>query len=624
MVGTTRLKQADGREFGQMLVAKGLLGDDELGECLAAQQKAVASGGSIPTLPDLLVSNGFLSRAQVEDAVAALRGKVRYCARCEVNVYVPLSGPAGEKCPACREGLEWREERHDVRVDDDAKLLAAAALPLEVAEAAKDTQRRFGKYVLIEQIGRGGAAVVHKAWDTYLGQPVALKFIRPRSNVPVDTQVAKQEHDARILDLLKEARNSIKLRHANIVSVFDAGKIGREFYIAMEYLEGNTLAEHIAAAHKRGVPSPLYEDPRTVIGQLRDVARAVHFAHSSEKPIMHCDIKPGNILMDLAGKPYVLDFGLAQELRDVGAVVEGRGLVRGTPAYMAPEQALAHHDEVDPRTDIYAIGAILYELLAGQPPFWGDVLEILRAVVADPPVPPLQKSGGLPLPGAGRLEEVALRCIEKDKNRRYKTADEVAEELDKILKLMETGASRGRAVRDAKRMAIPQLQEQQRRLDAEMGVFNIEGARRGYREIAASTEDAAVREWVSSCLVEVGSIEALKRQIIDRLNEKRPTLPKLELLERVIENAEILKATEKKLIVFVGEKAIEVQWTAIRPSQVVSLARDACGLSAPQDRLAIGIYCMKAGMLADAKQEFAGLLGTVLDESAKQYLASLG
>ena len=250
------------------------------------------------------------------------------------------------------------------------------------------------------------------------------------------------------------------------------------------------------------------------------------------------------------------------------------------------------------------------------------MLEILRAVVQEKPVPPLQRNGGKMLQCGGRLEEIALKCLEKEKDRRYRTAEEVAQELDKVLKMLDTQVARVRGpVRG--RMAIPHLDEQQRRLDAEMGVFNIEGARRGYREIAASTEDSQVRMWVDSCLVEVEAVEGLKRKMVERMNAARPLLPRLELLEKAIENAEILKVTEKKLVLFVNEKAIEVTWIAIRPSQILALAQ-MCDLATPQDRLSVAIYCMKAGLLAEAKLEFTGVLGTELEESAKQYLASLG
>jgi hypothetical protein len=278
---------------------------------------------------------------------------------------------------------------------------------------------------------------------------------------------------------------------------------------------------------------------------------------------------------------------------------------------------------------VYALGGILYELIAGVPPFWGNVLEIVRQVQHQPPQPPLQRTEGKALAGGSRLEEICLRCLEKEKDRRWRSALELAEEIEKVLRLTDTAVVRGKLMRTvgSPKAGLPHLDEQRQRLDAEIAVLNIEGARRGFRELAAATQDPVVRSWVESCLLEIGWVEALKTQMIERLNRQRPTVPKLELLDKAIENVEILKATERKIVIYSADKANEIPWAALRPQTIVALAEGVCGLTSPQDRLSLGIYCWKALLKTEAQRELTAALGTGLadlEQSAQQYLALLG
>ena len=123
---------------------------------------------------------------------------------------------------------------------------------------------------------------------------------------------------------------------------------------------------------------------------VRDVARAVHYAHTRPTPLVHCDLKPGNIFVTKAGRPCVLDFGLARELRRDGAGTDTERLVRGTPSYMAPEQAAGKSSDIDVRTDVYSLGTILYEMLAGRPPFTGELFDVLNKVITLPPARPVK------------------------------------------------------------------------------------------------------------------------------------------------------------------------------------------------------------------------------------------
>jgi serine/threonine-protein kinase len=232
--------------------------------------------------------------------------------------------------------------------------------------------------------------------------------------------------------LLKEARHAIRLRHPSIVTVFEAGCIDQQFYVSMEFLEGRTLEQEMALSRALGQGTPFYADPRLVLGLLAEAARALHYAHSRPAPIIHCDLKPGNLLIDREGRIHVLDFGLARNLR---AQRGGAEEISGTPEYMAPEQVRADTGKMGPRTDVYGFGAVLYEVLAGCPPFEGDPISILEQVVCLPPRPPGELAAGLR--GPDRLsippgiEALCLRCLEKDPSRRPASMDEVAVALER-------------------------------------------------------------------------------------------------------------------------------------------------------------------------------------------------
>ena len=221
----------------------------------------------------------------------------------------------------------------------------------EIAAAWQASQgelpRDFGAYELLREIGRGGMGVVYKARQKDLDRPVALKMI-------LASHLASPEHIRRFQS---EARAAARLRHSHIVPIHEVGQLAGQHYFTMEYIEGESLAERIA----RG---PVHV--QTAVRLLGAVARAVEHLH--QQGIVHRDLKPSNILLDGEGEPYVTDFGLAK-IFVPGAEMTATGVIAGTPSYMAPEQASGHGVEVGPAADVYSLGAILYELLTGQPPF---------------------------------------------------------------------------------------------------------------------------------------------------------------------------------------------------------------------------------------------------------------
>ena len=227
--------------------------------------------------------------------------------------------------------------------------------------------KEFGDYELLEEIGRGGQGVVFRAWQRSLSRTVAVKMIGAG-------QWATSAHLRR---LRREAEAAAKLNHPGIVSIYEVGECEGTCYFSMRFVEGDRLDELAG----RGPMSA-----RRAAELIAKVARTVHYAH--EHGILHRDIKPGNILLDGNGEPHLTDFGLAR-LVEHGSTVTGTQEVMGTPSYMAPEQAVGNNAAVNRATDVYGLGAVLYEVLTGHPPFeGGTTYETIRLLLDSDPRQP--------------------------------------------------------------------------------------------------------------------------------------------------------------------------------------------------------------------------------------------
>jgi WD40 repeat protein/tRNA A-37 threonylcarbamoyl transferase component Bud32 len=256
---------------------------------------------------------------------------------------------------------------------------------------------------VVGELGRGGMGIVYKARHRKLERTCALKLI-------ANTLLAGPEERDRIRE---EARLAAGLNHPNIVQVYEVGEHNGVPYLALEYVEGRSLDRHIA-----GKPQP----PGPSAALVEVLARAVHFAH--ENRIIHRDLKPANVLLARDGTPKVADFGLAKKLD--APVGQSAGRLVGTPPYMAPEQVTPQTRELGPHTDVYALGAILYECLTGRPPFLATTdYEILMLVVGEAPVPPSRLVPRVPRD----LETICLKCLEKAPGQRYASAVGLAEDL---------------------------------------------------------------------------------------------------------------------------------------------------------------------------------------------------
>jgi WD40 repeat protein/tRNA A-37 threonylcarbamoyl transferase component Bud32 len=281
---------------------------------------------------------------------------------------------------------------------------------VDTDDPPKDVKRvrYFGDYELLEEIARGGMGVVYKARQVSLNRPVALKMI-------LAGQLASPEEVERFH---KEAEVAANLQHPNIVEIHEVGEHEGQHYFSMDYIQGRSLA---AMVHE----SPL--SAQRAAEYMKTVALAVDYAH--QQGTLHRDLKPANVLIDRADQPRITDFGLARRTEAISDLTVS-GQVVGTPSYLSPEQAKGDLAAIGPANDVYGLGATLYELLIGRPPFRGETaVATLRQVVDEEPVSPRRLNASVPRD----LDVICLRCLEKAPYRRYASAHELADDLDRFL-----------------------------------------------------------------------------------------------------------------------------------------------------------------------------------------------
>ncbi len=311
--------------------------------------------------------------------------------------------------PAPTEHLDGRArvvQSAPTQIVTDAIAMAAPARDSSPGAAVRSD---FGDYELLAELGRGGMGVVYKARQKSLDRLVAIKMILA-SHLATNDQVAR---------FYAEAKAAAKLQHPHVVGIHEVGQLHGQHYFVMEHVEGQSLAVRLASG-------PI--EPTAAAELVATIARAVNHLHA--QGIVHRDLKPSNILIDSRGQPHVTDFGLAKVLMtDSGATHSGA--IVGTPSYMAPEQAAARGSQVGPRSDVYSLGAVLYELLTGRPPFReATPLDTLVQVLEAEPRLPREFNSNV----SRDLEMICLRCLEKSPEARYTTALALAEDLERLLK----------------------------------------------------------------------------------------------------------------------------------------------------------------------------------------------
>ena len=271
----------------------------------------------------------------------------------------------------------------------------------------------FGDYELLEEIARGGMGIIYRARQKSLGRIVAVKMLL------FGDQSGKEQAQR----FRAEAALAASLQHPNIVAIHEVSAHEGQPFFVMDFIEGQNLAKLSAECEMRNA-----EWLRRAAGYVKTVAEAIHYAH--ERGILHRDLKPSNVLIDRFDQPRVTDFGLAKRLHHDSELTLS-GQVLGSPNYMPPEQAAAKRGLVGRRSDVYSLGAILYHLLTGRPPFVGETLtDTLQEVVNNEPVSPRLLNPSVPRD----LETLCLKCLEKEPSRRYQTAQALAEDLDRFLK----------------------------------------------------------------------------------------------------------------------------------------------------------------------------------------------
>ena len=372
--------------LGKTLLERGLITSEQLTEALAERARSMSSGAGKP-LGVILVAKGYLSDTQL----------------------VTLLGEQSNRPPS----------------SSSASMPSFAPPALPVAPASSGT--RLGKYELLNELGRGGMGIVYQALDTQLNRKVALKLMLTNPTADAKTVAMEEER------FVQEAQLSAKLKHPNIVTVYEAGVLEGRRFLSMELVDGKPLSDW-----RRETGAGL----KQMVEILRDVALAVHHAH--EQGILHRDLKPRNVLVGASNRPFVTDFGLAKSLGNpAGVSLTGSGAVVGTPSYMSPEQAQGS-TRVDWRTDIWSLGVMLYEILTGRAPFTGESpVEILMKVVKDPvPLPSSVVEGGAALALDKGIETICMKALEKRDRDRYVTARAFAEDLARWLagEQVKTGA----------------------------------------------------------------------------------------------------------------------------------------------------------------------------------------
>jgi TolB-like protein/predicted Ser/Thr protein kinase/Tfp pilus assembly protein PilF len=329
------------------------------------------------------------------------------CGRCGAEILA--DAPEG-LCTAClfETGLSLLAKTSVAGVGDPG-LYGVPSLNKNKKSERGETFADFGGYQLLEEIGRGGQGVVYRAQQRSLNRTVALKVIG----------LGHWATEAHLKRFRREAEAAAQLEHPCIVPIYEVGEQEGSCYFSMKFVEGGQLDEVV-----RGEPMPL----RRSAELIAKVARTVHYAH--EHGILHRDIKPGNILLDGKGEPHLTDFGLVR-LVETESTVTRTLEVLGTPSYMAPEQAVGNNDAISSVTDVYGLGAVLYQLLTGHPPFaGGTTYETIKLLLETEPRQPRLWN-----PKIDRdLSTICLKCLEKDPRCRYSSALALAEDLERWLK----------------------------------------------------------------------------------------------------------------------------------------------------------------------------------------------
>jgi len=280
--------------------------------------------------------------------------------------------------------------------------IGSTTIPLPLLLSSGEFPLNFGRYEIVSSLGDGGMGSVFLARDRQLDRQVAIK-------------IPKWDHQRESIDRFgREARIMSNLQHPNICRCYDVGSFGGVRYFAMAHIEGETLAKYL----DRETPPT----SRQVAMLVRKLALALETAHRAG--VIHRDLKPANIIINPDGEPVIMDFGLARS-EDGGSIVTQNGVMLGTPAYMPPEQVLGNCELIGPPSDLYSLGVVMYQMLAGRVPFDGKLVHVLKRIISEEPPPP----SGFNLELDRQLEAICLKAMAKKTEHRFSSAVELADAL---------------------------------------------------------------------------------------------------------------------------------------------------------------------------------------------------
>ncbi|MBI3097902.1 MAG: tetratricopeptide repeat protein [Planctomycetes bacterium] len=405
--------------FGKTLIREGVLDEEQIRTAVRTQKQMAAQGISL-RLGEVLVRQGLLTADQVRQFLQLAGKQLLHCPKCGRNFNVKNWRPEREVfCPTC--SVHLVPPHSDLTID--AHETHDSMPSVRVPDDARDRQgKRFGRYRLLEELGRGGMGVVWKAWDTQLKRMVALKQILHEDRGD-SSDVAR---------FMREARLAAKLRHPHIVSVYDVGMEEGHHFFTTEFIAGQSLDRLMGVREGAARRKPV--SVKQALLWVKTAADALAYAHA--QGVVHRDVKPGNFLIDGKGHLHVMDFGLAKEVdlephaRRKGEALTMSGAILGTPQYMSPEQATGARGGVGPASDQFSLGVVLYELLTGRAPFQGQtLLQLLKRIERDEPARPSSVAPRL----HRDVETLCLKALEKNPTRRYSTIADFASDLQRCL-----------------------------------------------------------------------------------------------------------------------------------------------------------------------------------------------
>jgi len=406
--------------FGDIAISKGYCTAEKIHAVIEEQKKQMQNGRN-QRLGELCVESGVLTSEQVADILAEQDRNIVVCKGCG-SAYNVEGFAAGKRwrCKVCNSILEvpgapaFASVPLENLLSEQIEKASVEKAPRKEAEPEETTGKkpatRFGNYYIIEKIARGGMGIIYKARQRGLDRIVALKVLLAGESASEET----------INRFYLEAKSVAKLRHQNIVPIHEVGIHDGKHFFTMDFIHGDNL-RYIILNEKTNIHWSLETTAK--------VAKALHYAH--EHGVVHRDVKPENILIDETGEPQVTDFGLAKDV-DMDANLTRAGVIMGTPAYMSPEQARGERASVDHRSDIYSLGAVLYELLTGKQlfEFEGPIgLNTLLKTIAEDPLAPRKVNSRVPR----EVETIILKAINKEPERRYQSAREFAEDIERFL-----------------------------------------------------------------------------------------------------------------------------------------------------------------------------------------------